>query len=143
MGHKNSSTEYLNEKLLQTNNLKSFLKENKQVIAKDTFAVALGKKIDENELTNSDVFKKANISHSTGYQILNGRRLPSRDKVLQLTVALGLNLEETNKLLRLSKHGELYVKEKRDAVLIFSINNTLNLMEINDILYEEDLKILE
>lgn len=140
---KKDSTEFLNEKLLRSSDVKEFFKANKDHIQSESFGVALGKLIDQKGMKNSDLFESANISPSTGYHILNGRRFPSRDKVLQLTIGLSLNLYDTNRMLKLSKHGELYVKDMRDAIIIFSINNQLNLIEINEILYEEDLKILD
>jgi len=143
MKHNKNSTEYLNQKLLGTGNLSDFFNENKDGITKDTFGVALGKLIDKKEITNGKLFTEANISQSTGYQILSSRRLPSREKVLQLTIGLSLNLQETNKLLRLSKHGELYVKEKRDAIIIYSINNSLSIFHTNELLHEENFKVLE
>ncbi len=137
------NTEYLINKLRESDNIKDFLKNNETVVSHDNFAVSLSKLIDLKGKSNAEVFESAQISESTGYQILSGRRLPSRDKVLKLSIAIQLDLFETNKLLRISKRGELYVKDKKDAIVIFSINNSLNITKTNELLFDEDCNILK
>lgn len=138
-----SNTEYLNNKLLKSKDIKNFLNSNSDNLDKDDFHILLLRFMDEKGLSKSDFFESAHINDTTGYHILNGRRLPSRDKVIQMAIALSLNLDETNRLLRKAKHGILYVKDMRDAIIIFSINNSYSLMAVNDLLYDEDCKVLE
>ena len=51
----------------------------------------------------------------------DGRRSPSRDKVISLCLALKLELPETQRALTLTKNGQLYSKNKRDSILIFEM----------------------
>lgn len=143
MTHKKSTTEFLNNKILSSKNIKSFLNDNHMDLDNKSFGVFLGQLIDERDASKTDIFERAQINDTTGYHILNGRRLPSRDKVIKLSVALALNLEETNRLLRKAKHGELYVKDKRDAITIYAINNGVCLMKLNELLYDEECQVLE
>jgi|SRR5699024_11656667 len=90
----------------------------------------------------SKIIRNSDIHRTYGYQILNGNRLPSRDKLLQICVGNKFSLEETNKALTIANLGILYAKELRDSIIIYSLNNKLNLLEANIILDEHGLKPL-
>lgn len=90
----------------------------------------------------SDVIQKANLARTYGYQIFQGERVASRDKLIALAIAMKLTLEECNRLLTIAKAGILYSKNRRDAVLIFGIERGLSLIDINELLYEMEEDIL-
>jgi hypothetical protein len=115
----------------------------------------------ENELTNfsfSNYFQKIlsgkGVSRSTavsssgieihyGYQILNGSKKPSRDKIICLCIAAGFNLKETQRALNFAELGPLYPKRMRDAAIILAINNGINnIWKVNDILSQYGLPLL-
>lgn len=139
---KKTDTEYLNKKLMESTDVKSFISENKTMVGKQLYSDELYKLIDASGKKNTDIFQNANIAESTGYQILSGKRNPSRDVVIQLSFALKLSITETNRLLKLAEKSALYVKNKRDALLIFAINNNYTLMEANELLSDEDCELL-
>lgn len=93
-------------------------------------------------LKKSDLIFRSNINRTYGYQILSGDKKPSRDKIIQLCISANLTLKETNKCLILGNVNELYVKNPRDSILIFSINKNLSLFDINELLYEYNLPLL-
>lgn len=96
----------------------------------------------DKKISKSELIKNADIDRTYGYQILNGKKNPSRDKILQLCISAKLNLEETNKALKLGNVGELYVKVPRDSVIIFCINKCFDIMKINEMLYDRNLETL-
>lgn len=75
-----------------------------------------------------------NISRSYGYQILRGERVPGRDVLLRTALALGLSLEETQRLLAVSGCGTLYPRVRRDAAVIFALNQHLTLLDTEELL---------
>jgi len=85
-------------------------------------------------MTGKDLVLKSGIERSYLYQILNGRRTPSREKVLRLCIGAGLSLEETQRVLELGKLGVLYSRDRRDAILIFAIRSGLDTTETDDLL---------
>ena len=87
-------------------------------VADYNFAGYLNKLIEDKGVKKSELFNEAMIERSYGYQILKGRRLPARNKVLSLALSLKLSLAETNRLLSLSDNGALYANGKRDAGVI-------------------------
>lgn len=93
-------------------------------------------------LSKSFVIKNADIDRTYGYEILRGDKKPGRDKILQLCVGAGFDLEETNRALKLGNVSELYAKVPRDSVIIFCINKRLDIIKINELLYGYGFNIL-
>lgn len=95
-------------------------------------------------LKKSDVITKANLDKSYAYQIFNGNKTnPSRDKLIMLAFGMELNLDETRKLLKISNVSDLYIRNPRDAAIIFCIENKLDLIRTNEKLDELCLSPLE
>lgn len=85
-------------------------------------------------LPRNELIRKSGLDRTYAYHILSGARQPSRDKIAALALAAGLNLTETQRALELTCAGILYAKNRRDAVLIYAINNQLSVMAANDLL---------
>lgn len=90
----------------------------------------------EKDLEKSDIIRDAQIPRTYAYQIFQGSKQAGRDKILQLAIAIKLNLEETNRLLTVAHHNHLYAKQQRDAILIFGISKQYSLIQINELLDE-------
>ena len=84
----------------------------------------------------------AQIDRTYGHQLFNGTRKPSRDKVLQLAIAMKLSLNETQHLLQAAGKSALYPRLKRDAVVIYCLKNELDMMETQEILSKAGLSLL-
>ena len=74
------------------------------------------------------------LSRSFVYQICEGIRAPGRDVVLRIAVALKLNLDDSQRLLRSAQRGALYAKVRRDAVIIFALKKHMTLDETDEML---------
>ena len=96
----------------------------------------------ENGISKSDLIKNAEIDRTYGYQILNGTKKPSRDKLLKLCISASLDIEESNKALKLGNVGQLYPKNPRDSIIIFGINKKLNLFQIDELLFNRNFDTL-
>ncbi len=91
-------------------------------------------KMDKYDITPRDIVTKTNISQSHVYQIISGKRGAGRDKLIELALALGLDLNETQLLLTLGQSGTLYPKVRRDAAIICCIKEHMDLYETNECL---------
>ena len=96
----------------------------------------------EKGISKSDLIKNAEIDRTYGYQILNGTKKPSRDKLLNLCISASLDIEESNKALKLGNVGQLYPKNPRDSIIIFGINKKLNLFQIDELLFNRNFDTL-
>jgi len=91
----------------------------------------------------SEVIRQSALDPSYAYQIFSGRRLhPSRDQVIALAFGFALDSREANRLLRAAVVGTLHPKNKRDAVLINSLENAKTLDQTNEILFTLTLPTL-
>ena len=100
-------------------------------ISNISFHEYLTQLLDEKGLTKAQVITDSNIQKNYGYQIFDGSKTPSRDKVIALALAMQLNLDEANRLLHLSNNGILYPKIKRDSIIIFGLENNQKIIDLN------------
>lgn len=97
----------------------------------------------QKNISKSSLINDANLYRTYAYQIFNGTKIPSRNKVIQIALALQLNSHETNNLLSLSNNGSLYPKVKFDAIILLALNNQYSVIETNLILDKYHLPLLD
>lgn len=105
-----------------------------QAQAAPTCARVLREILEQAGMTASEWIAGADISKSYGYQVLRGERIPGRDILLRTALTLQLSLKETQRLLAVGGCGALYPKVRRDAAVIFALNQKMTLLETEDLL---------
>ena len=93
--------------------------------------------LDQKETSKAEVIYRAGLDTVYGYQIFNGTRKPSRDKLLQLAFGFPLTYKETLTLLRIAGVDSLYVRRRRDSMIIFALNKGFSLEQLNELLKQE------
>lgn len=85
------------------------------------------------------------ISKTMFYDVLSGKRNPSKESIIKIALVLNVTEEELNELLKLAGHKELYPKKKDDAIIIFGIKNKKNIFEIDSLLKEcgSNMKLID
>ena len=131
------NTSDLQHELTNTTDLKKFLSENQEHLINENFTEMLQEMFKKSGLSKAALAKKARTSEVYLYQIFSGERTPSRDRTICLCFGLSATLEETQQMLKHSGFTELFVRDKRDAIIIFGISHNLTLDEVNDELYSE------
>ena len=91
----------------------------------------------------SDIIRKAGISRTYGYQIMDGTRAGKRDYYLSIAFAMKLDLRMTQRLLAVTKTGGLHPLIKRDAAIIFAINHGYDNDKLYAFLKELELESLD
>ena len=121
--------------LLRTDEYSQFqeLKDN-GVVSLEEHLDAL---LDQKETSKAEVIYRAGLDTVYGYQIFNGTRKPSRDKLLQLAFGFPLTYKETLTLLRIAGVDSLYVRRRRDSMIIFALNKGFSLEQLNELLEQE------
>ena len=94
--------------------------------------------LDQKDTSRAKVIYRAGLDTVYGYQIFNGTRKPSRDKLLQLAFGFPLTYKETLTLLRIAGVGSLYVRRRRDSIIIFALNKGFSLEQLNALLEQEE-----
>ena len=95
------------------------------------------------DVSKSELIKMTNIHRTYAYQIFNGQKKPSRSKIIQIALALQLDIRETNNLLSLSDNGYLYPKVRYDAIILYALEHKKSIIDTNLILDMYELPILE
>ena len=100
----------------------------------------LNRYMESHSLEVSEVIKRSLLDRYYANQILYGtKKHPGRDKLIPLCLAMHMDLEETNRALKISRAGTLYSKHKRDAIIILCINQKIyDVMRVNEALFEND-----
>lgn len=140
----NKTTDELNNELKEADDIRRFMKTNEDELISKRISDFLNELIEKKGLKKARVIDKANLQKTYAYEVLNGRkRNPSRDILLRLAFAMGLDLEETQTLLKHSRMPQLYARNSRDSIIIYAINNKKSLIDCNVLLDEMKEKPLE
>ena len=135
-------TDDLFKELNQTSHIEEYLKENDKFLINTSLSNYLCNKFDAMNISKSNVLKNADINEIYGYQILSGKRSPSRNKLLCLCIGAGFSLEDTNETLKIAEFSPLFPKIKRDSIIIFGLQNHHPIWKINEVLYNHELNPL-
>ena len=137
------TTDELLKILKNTENISDYMQNHFEDISNITFTEYLKDLIQSHNLTRSEVIDGANIQKNYGYQIFDGSKKPSRNKVLALCFSMTLSVDESNRLLKLSDNGILYPKIQRDSIIIFALEKKQTLINANILLNEMNEDIIE
>lgn len=99
-----------------------------------TCARLLREILEKAKMSVSEWIAGVNISKSYGYQILRGERTPGRDILLRTALVVQLSLKDTQRLLAVGGCGALYPKVRRDAAVIFALNQKMTLLETEELI---------
>ena len=130
------NTDDLFAELKVEKNVGNYLERNQ-----NEFAVPLNeylsKLLIEKKLIKSEVIKQSGLTGEYAYHIFSSdRKNPSRPKVLALGLAMQLNLDELQYLLKYAKQNPLYPRNPWDSVVIFAVEHRLNVSETNELLHQ-------
>lgn len=99
--------------------------------------------LSERGLTRTEALARAGLKESIGYQLLSGTRTAkNRDAYVRLALGLGLSLQDTQRMLKFLKKGELYPLKERDAALVFAIGHGFSLDATQKLLEGNGLDVL-
>ena len=137
------STSNLENELKRSVSIEAFLLEHQEEMATSDLPTQLQELIEAKGLTKADVVKESNLNEIYAYQILSGARRPSRDKLLSICFAMKATLDETQNLLRQCGFAPLYVKNRRDSIIIFALAHGHSIIELNSALYDHGEAVVE
>ena len=125
-------------------NLDDFLERDKDKMLDIPLSEYLNRMLYEKDLSVADVVNGSGLTKSYVYQIFsNERKYPSREKLLAIGFGLKLKEVEMQRMLRIGGCSELYIKNSRDAAILYCVREGLNLDETNGVLYKHDMDIID
>mgnify|MGYP000899002902 FL=1 len=140
--NKRIKTSTLFRRLFKSPNLQEFMDINETALEIPSFHIYITELCQSMNYVPAQVIKNSSIERTYGHQIFNGTRNPSRDKVIQLAFGFGLNVDGTQKLLKAAQKSLLYPKIKRDAAILYCINNNIDIIETQGVLESLGLTLL-
>lgn len=130
------STGELFTELKSEKNLEDWQRRNREEFTA-TLAEYLEKILAEKNLSKHEVIERSGLNREYAYHIFSGKKNnPSRPKILALAIALALNLDEVQYLLRYAGQGILYPRNQWDAVIISAVEQKLSVMQTNELLHD-------
>lgn len=112
------------------------MKSRKDLFGEDYSKIELSpylkEQMKEHHLKPKDLIVRLNMEKSYLYQILKGRRVPSRDFLIRFAVLIRLNVDETQRLLSIAGRQPLYPRNRGDAAIIYAITHRMSLEEYQD-----------
>ncbi len=134
---KQVNTDFLLAALESTENYDAFISENRESMGVDKLRIALRKLSAKVAMAPLDIIENSGIDRAYGYQIFNGTRKPSRDKLIQLAIGMQLSIRDSNYLLKCAEKLPLYAKSERDAIIIYALSHKYDIAATNDLLAEQ------
>lgn len=113
-----SITQVLLERLFKAPDLKTYMKDNADVMAMPSFDLFITALCEEAGIKQAYVIARSGIPRNYAYQLFNGIRKPSRDKVIQMAFGFGLDVKSTQELLKIARQAALYPRIPRDSVIL-------------------------
>ena len=132
----NKSTEELVNEIKKSKDILAFEEENKENLKVNSLVEQLELFLKSYNKPKKDIIRDAGLDTTYGYQIFDGKKKPRRDKVLQLAFGFPLTVDETNVLLRAGGMNSLYVRNKRDAICMYCLQQGMMMDECNEMLFK-------
>lgn len=137
-----ADTDLLEDALMRDADYSLFSSKYKDDIGLGSFVTSLRRLLSAKDMDLAQIPLKTGMNRSYFYQIANGTRSPSRDKIIIIGFALKASFDEINTLLRSAERQTLYARSKRDSVIIYALNHRYSLKECNELLEENSHQIL-
>ncbi len=137
------STDELIHEIKTSTDILDYLEKNSAEMQVDSLPEYLKDWLRRKGLSKADVVRRSNLNRASVYQIFLGRKYPSRDKVIALALGLGLDSDEAQTLLKQAGYRELYPRDPRDALLLYSLSRGETILQANEALYDHNIEVLE
>ncbi len=135
--YEEKNTDNLQTELADAPSLDVFLEQNEANFNTQNVPDLLNAMFLKANLTKAELARRSGVSTVYLHQLFAGKRSPSRDRLICLSIGLAAPVEETQALLRRSGFAELYAKDRRDAIILYGITRSLSLDEVNDLLFSK------
>lgn len=142
LSKRKDSTDTLLDGIFKASALDDFVKKHEDALQIPTLPEYLNALCREKRMIRAEVVRRAGIDRSFGFQIFQGVKNPSRDKIIQLAVGFGLGYEEAQALIKTAQKPALYPRIKRDAAIIYCLIRHLSFTDTQAVLSGMDIAVL-
>ena len=125
------ATEKILDELESANSIAAFLEENRGLFNDKPIGEYIQLEIEKRNLKKSCIIKRSGINKRYFNDIIAHTKTPNRRYIIRIFLAMQLDLCDIQWYLKACDYPQLYAKNKRDAVIIYCINNKLSVDECN------------
>ena len=100
------------------------------------------KAFEKTTIPKNTIINRADISYTYFYDILKGKKHPSRDILIKICIAMELPVKTCQKALAVYDWAPLTATIHRDSIILYAITHNLNLNETQELLESHSLKAL-
>ena len=136
----NITTHTLLERLRAGQSITEFFLENQDAIYDFPLNECLREYILQKHTPHAKLIRESGMNRRYFYDILSGKRRPDQNYVLRLLLALHASVSDVQWLLRCARYPLLYVRNRRDAVILYAIEHAISVKECNRMLENLDLE---
>ena len=130
-----STDDLMNELSKESCKINRYLKNNPDSFVYENIHNFWESVIKKSGLSKSNIINKSDFSYCYFYDVINGRKIPNKDKIVRLILTMQLELDDCQQALRLSGRSGLYPRIKRDSIIIF--------LSIKDLLFQNVMNYLQ
>lgn len=76
-------------------------------------------------MPRGELIRRLDVDMNYGYQLLNGTRIPTRERLIRIGLLLGAEVEQLQRLLRAASKEALYVRDVTDAKVFYAIKRKM------------------
>ncbi|MBE6816925.1 MAG: hypothetical protein E7520_04390 [Ruminococcaceae bacterium] len=135
--------ELLNELKQKNIDIQDYINHNENSFIEINLRTMWEELFKKSNKSKSDIINNADISYIYFYEILQGKKIPTKDKIVRLILAMELSLDDCQMALKYCNHSQLYPRIKRDSLIIYAIENKLNLYDLQELLNSNGEKELK
>lgn len=95
------------------------------------------------EETRADVIRRSSMSPAHAYQIMQGTRVGSRDKLVRLAFGWQLGPDEASRMIEVGGANALDPTSRRDTIVAWCLAHGLDVHQANDLLWRNGERPLE
>lgn len=131
-----TTTELLRELRRNSVSLPDYLTNHKDTFVNEDIKTFWENIIKSKNYSKSNIINKADFSYCYFYEVINGRKSPTKDKVVRLSLAMKMTVDECQQALKISGRSALHPKNRRDSILIYAIEQKMTITQCNTALTE-------
>ena len=90
-------------------------------------------------MKKNSIIDKSDFGYVYFYDVINGKKTPSRDKIVKLILAMKLSLDDCQNALQYCGRSTLSPEIERDFILIYGIKEKLSVYEVSEVLASQQL----
>ena len=135
-------TEKLMEQLKAGGSITAFFEDNPSDFLPYSFQEIINPVIQSKKVTAASLIRESGINRRYYFEILSGKKRPTRNYVLRILLALSLPVQDVQWILRAAGYPQIYVRNKRDAVMLYAFEHRLSVRECNEMLDNIEMELI-